>query len=524
MLGRLRNLAILHREYGKFIQAIDHATRALEIAKCIRKSKSEAAIHTLIGNIFSDQGNPNQALVYYEKARQFHDSLHIPKSLAIDLNNIGNAYFEKKEFEHAFRFLHRSYKLKLLHDNAGSLAHTLHNLGNAHMKVGNIDSAEWYFTQAYHIRDTLHDQKNIASTANRLAGLYLEKKLSHKAFTLLKEAHQYAASTNSRNLLMENLENWVRYYKQTGDWKQGLEKYEQWTMLRDSIFNIEKLQVQELLSTREIERQKLERENAEQKTILARVETDQEKERAKGNKNLAIILAVFLAFAVILILIVYRQRRKLSNLNQALQAQKEKIALLNQQNLHFTKNALSEITGLLNIEGKNVNTEAQKFLLSTKLRMETINILYKQLFLNTSDNQLVKLATLIEQIIDNTFDALLEETITVNTKINLHEVSMTKEKALNLALIINEICVNACKYAFLPDRANTFEVVMEHSEDFILLMIKDAGTGFPDTVDFRQTKSFGLMLIRLLSKDIKAKLKVTSDHNGLSYYFEIPKD
>ena len=98
-------------------------------------------------------------------------------------------------------------------------------------------------------------------------------------------------------------------------------------------------------------------------------------------------------------------------------------------------------------------------------------------------------------------------------------IPMDVDTTMPIGLIVNELVSNAFKYAFHDiDKPILSLEIIEHSNRKFSLFIKDNGKGFPSDFDFDQAKSFGLKLVRLLTRQLKAELKIDQS-NGLLYSF-----
>jgi len=101
---------------------------------------------------------------------------------------------------------------------------------------------------------------------------------------------------------------------------------------------------------------------------------------------------------------------------------------------------------------------------------------------------------------------------------------VSSEQASILALIVNEVVMNAIKYAHpahMPDELTVS--CTRTSDDRTLLEISDDGVGLPDGFDEHHDGGMGLKLIRSLAKRIGASVEIESDELGLGYRFSLPQ-
>ena len=135
---------------------------------------------------------------------------------------------------------------------------------------------------------------------------------------------------------------------------------------------------------------------------------------------------------------------------------------------------------------------------------------------------MIDMHSFLPDVVNNTLNAMLPKDVQVSRDLQIESVSMSNDHALNVGLIVNEISLNACKYAYRNGKAGKFTVRLITSNRSCELVLKDTGEGLPEDVNWRSTKSFGMRLIRSLADDMDAKITVNSAKSGLSYYFRIP--
>ena len=100
----------------------------------------------------------------------------------------------------------------------------------------------------------------------------------------------------------------------------------------------------------------------------------------------------------------------------------------------------------------------------------------------------------------------------VALKLDLQAVSLSIETAVPCGLILNEMVSNAFKHAF-RDRAKGEIVVAlgAGADGRVFLRVSDNGMGLPAGMDWRQSRSMGLRLIRLLAGQLDAGVEVSTN-------------
>ena len=507
---RLRNLAIVYSDWGKFEEATIQLEKARVIALRTSAQNDLAPINNALGNVFLDQGINTKALLFFKEALRLYRCIENQKGIAIAYTNLGINFAQLENIDSSLYYYHRSISLKKALRDTSSLAYSYNGLGKVHFNINSPDSAEYYFLKAYEIRSNLNQALNKANTANELARYYLKVDALALAKRYLDDAYQYALDQNNRTVLMESLELLGKYHRAISNYAEAYAYLDQWSAMRDSIFNESRLKVLALQSQYDLNRSEAATQLAEKKAIVA----NSQKQRA----YLAILfIGILLLVTIVFALIFHRQRRRLKSLSERLSEKNQQIAALNKQNFHFTKNSLAEIVSMLNIQLKNLDEGLVKETLTAeKLRMETINLLYQQLFA-LPESGAVELSSLLSSITQNTFDVILGSEHGMNLQMDQQKIHIGSEKALSIGMIVNEICLNACKHAF--EKGGVFQLILKEENNFVLLQLSDDGPGY---TEIKNEVAFGLQLIDVLTKELDAQLSIDNTKAGLSYYFRIP--
>jgi two-component sensor histidine kinase len=107
--------------------------------------------------------------------------------------------------------------------------------------------------------------------------------------------------------------------------------------------------------------------------------------------------------------------------------------------------------------------------------------------------------------------------ITVNEQ--LEDVSVDKDAATPLGLIVNEVVSNAFKHAFKDGRAGTITVTLTSEGSSGRLVVRDNGLGFDPQVP---TKGIGRRLITALAAQMQGEATQTSTPDGSEFNLVFP--
>lgn len=101
--------------------------------------------------------------------------------------------------------------------------------------------------------------------------------------------------------------------------------------------------------------------------------------------------------------------------------------------------------------------------------------------------------------------------------IDVEEVSLNIETAIPCGLIIDEMVANSLKYAFPDNRIGEIKIEL-HLDDNnkYNMIVSDNGVGISADIDPEKTDTFGMQLIKYLTKQLKATIELDKN-NGTTY-------
>ena len=97
----------------------------------------------------------------------------------------------------------------------------------------------------------------------------------------------------------------------------------------------------------------------------------------------------------------------------------------------------------------------------------------------------------------------------INLKTDIRGIVLDVNRAIPCGLIINELFSNVLKHAFSDGKEGSVTVSMYNDNDGkTTLSVSDDGIGFPESVDFRNTKSLGLQLVISLVQQLDGTIEM----------------
>ena len=101
----------------------------------------------------------------------------------------------------------------------------------------------------------------------------------------------------------------------------------------------------------------------------------------------------------------------------------------------------------------------------------------------------------------------------IKMNINIEDVALNIETAIPCGLLIDEMVANSLKYAFPNRRSGKINIEL-HSDKHnkFTLIVSDNGIGIPKDVDTEKASTFGMQLIKYLTKQLKGTIELDRNH------------
>jgi two-component sensor histidine kinase/CheY-like chemotaxis protein len=192
----------------------------------------------------------------------------------------------------------------------------------------------------------------------------------------------------------------------------------------------------------------------------------------------------------------------------ALAAERE--VLLREVN-HRVGNSLQIIASLLHLQANSSTVEDVKAALTNAMgRVAAVAQVHRRLY--TSHD-------LKSVLLNQYLDALLEDlrrsaegNRMSRLTLKAEPIEIDPDRAVAIGIIVNELVMNAVKYAY-PDGAGPIHVVLQAQDDDLLLSIADDGVGLNVKSDPRST-GMGQRIVSAMASKLEASVERDPDHAG----------
>jgi two-component sensor histidine kinase len=206
-------------------------------------------------------------------------------------------------------------------------------------------------------------------------------------------------------------------------------------------------------------------------------------------------------------LIVLQSNQLLEQTNRELAEKNKHKEFIIKETHHRIKNNFATIVNLLTLQSNSLkNPEAIAALNDAIGRVNSMHVLYEKLLL-TDDYETTSIKTYLDNLIDDLLEFFSKD-IDIQVEREIDDFQIDSKLLFPIGLIINELFTNIMKYAF-PNRISGFiEVLLKENNGEVILTVKDDGIGYPEGFDFDESNGFGMMLIKVLIKQLDGNIKV----------------
>ncbi|MFH2144161.1 MAG: SpoIIE family protein phosphatase [Bacteroidota bacterium] len=246
--------------------------------------------------------NQDKALEYFQKCASLCGRDTLVNDMNYALNEIGNIYVVKKEFEKAIPYLFRSLKIREKIGSKILLSYSYHDIASLYTDMGKYDEALSYFFKSEEYTSEINDLWGLSITYANISRLYCLKKSFFTAKNYLDKAFILADKIDIKPVYQELYMQSYNLFLAQKDFENALNSYQIYIAYSDSIYMEEK--------QREISLLEIKFNSARKDKELADQKNQIKNQRLLMYSGLIIILMII--FVAVLIWRQYRNKRKLN--------------------------------------------------------------------------------------------------------------------------------------------------------------------------------------------------------------------
>jgi PAS domain S-box-containing protein len=178
---------------------------------------------------------------------------------------------------------------------------------------------------------------------------------------------------------------------------------------------------------------------------------------------------------------------------------------------HRVKNNLQIISSLLDLQlDIKEDPRILNVFQDSKDRIRSMALVHENLY-EFGDRGRINGIEYIHDLVTYFFNSYGDQAENITPFINIEtpSLSLDMKTAIPFGLILTELLSNALKHAFPPGKEGEIDIaIFSRPPGMLTLEVRDNGVGLPADIDSRETKSLGLRLVRLLSKQVHGTLEV----------------
>ena len=181
--------------------------------------------------------------------------------------------------------------------------------------------------------------------------------------------------------------------------------------------------------------------------------------------------------------------------------------LLMREAHHRIKNSLSLVSSLINLQSRDIEEpKTRGYLVETSARVLMIARMHERLY-QSSKADIVEFGGYLHDLCHDLLRTLGDEETRPSLKIEAANVEVATEKAVSLALVINELVTNAIKHTGSGTDGGVVEVASRRTpKGFLEVAVADNGVGLPDGFAPSASGGLGMKLVLALSDQLKGRL------------------
>ncbi|MCG8698063.1 MAG: histidine kinase, partial [Bacteroidales bacterium] len=508
MLISLRLLGLAYVLRGNYELGINSYLTGLKVAENKNNMNEILSLYNNIGSTYIKIKDYPKALKYLEipqRKFQFDGNEYIEPRTAIYMH-LGIVYKHQNSYEKSEKAYLKALELSELDNNHRLINKCYINLCKLHNAQGNKVKTMSYAQKAHQMAYKQDNPTLRAYACMTMGDACHMNNNEQLAIEYYEKALKLADSFNGYYEKLEISQIISELYALTGNYKKAYEHHKLYKASSDSIFGADK--VKELTTIElqygfdkhkaQLEQLAAERELAQQLTI----------EKIRYNRNLVLILSLFILLLVVFLYIVFRLKNvnRLSRLNRELVISKQHI--VNQQmNPHFIFNTLSSIQYYISKHNARISM-AYVSDFATLMRMMLHSSQYLGMTINKEIDSLKLYAKLEGMRLEHGLDFIVDLDSNINPDID--EVP---------TYVLQPILENAVEHGIEPlGKRGRIILKMTKEKDAIICKLSNNGVSLKKSIKGGEKNR---QHVSMAGKLIKRRLSILSHYFGKEFSMQL---
>lgn len=179
---------------------------------------------------------------------------------------------------------------------------------------------------------------------------------------------------------------------------------------------------------------------------------------------------------------------------------------------HRVKNNLQVISSLLSLQAGDIEDPHTRQLFSdSQHRVKSMALIHEKLY-QSKNLAGIDLPEYIRCLADDLIRSYGVDGERITLEINAEEVFLKIDAAIPCGLILHELLSNCIKHAFPEGRPGEIRIdLWLDPQGHLCLLVRDNGIGLPVELDFLNTDSLGLQLVKMLTEQLDGTIELAQD-------------
>ncbi|RZK06984.1 MAG: hypothetical protein EOO46_14970 [Flavobacterium sp.] len=215
--------------------------------------------------------------------------------------------------------------------------------------------------------------------------------------------------------------------------------------------------------------------------------------------------------------IIAEQKKTVEKQNGVIQQSLTEKETLLREIHHRVKNNLQIISSLLNIQSQHIVDEnVLSSIQEGQSRVQAMSLIHQNLYQSEHLSN-VDIENYLRELVVYLSEMFVGDDKAIQVEVEASQIQFDIDTAIPLGLIVNELVSNAYKYAFQKRNSGRIKIKIKALSDVEYeLDVNDDGTGLPADFDPKKSKSLGLKLVSILSRQLRGTMSFNSD-SGTSF-------
>ncbi|HEU0138021.1 MAG TPA: tetratricopeptide repeat protein [Flavobacterium sp.] len=507
------NIGVLYGKQANYPEALRYMLEGLRIAKAEKDNMGIVGGYNNIGVLHTEQSNYREALANFFSAVALLKKLNLNTYTGTIYQNIGEIYMKQQRLPEALKYFNEGLKASIGAEDREAEANNYHGIGLVQLQQDQAEAAIVTFKKALAIRLSSKEAYGIASSYITLGEAYHKSGDLALSLQNLQKGLALVKQSGELDLAKQAYQHLAEVNRSIGNYRLAYEYQKLFKQTTDSIFNIEKdKKLTEVQMNYEFNKRQSDAKALQQKKDAATLVAANRQRTLSYGVAIALVIVSGVAFTIHQNLRKNKKQGKLiEEQNQQIQSSLTEKETLLREIHHRVKNNLQIISSLLNIQSEDI-TDA-KVLLSIqegRSRVEAMSLIHQNLYqselLNNVDieNYIKELCAYLAMMYRRDGDNIEVGIVTGGLRFDV-------DTAIPLGLIVNELVSNAFKYAFAPAVTGYINIsISAKNETEYELKVSNDGKPLPADFEIGASKSLGLKLVSMLSRQLRGKFSAAS--------------